>query len=295
MKKGIIIVNRYCNIWSMVNQANRILEEFKKLNVDVKIVKNGYDFYLDENSKIVYEGELPDFCVYLDKDKYLGEGLKSLGVKTFNPISSIINCDDKMLTYLKLANSGIKMPKTICSPLCYSDAYIPLSESQKIVDELSLPVVVKLSYSSLGKGVFKADNLSELNDLMNKYRFDAKIYQSFISSSYGKDVRIIVIGGKFVCGFLRNSKGKDFRSNASLGGSGEEFNPPKSFIKVAQKVAKILKLDYMGIDLMFGENNEPILCEVNSNAFFEVAEEITKINVAKTYAEYILKEIDKGK
>lgn len=292
MKKGIIVVNRYCKIPSMINQANRILEEFKKLNVDVKIVKNGYNFYLDDNSNINFLDEIPDFCVYLDKDKYLGEALEKLGVKVFNPITSISNCDDKMLTYLKLSKSNIKMPKTISSPLCYSNVDIPFSESQKIIDNLSLPVVVKLSFSSLGKGVFKADSLEELNLLMNKYKFDAKIYQSFISTSFGKDVRVIVIGGKFVCAFLRSSNGKDFRSNAALGGNGEKFQAPKSFISLAEKVSRILNLDYMGIDLMFGENNEPIVCEVNSNAFFEVAEEITQINVAKTYVEYILKVIN---
>ena len=58
-----------------------------------------------------------------------------------------------------------------------------------------------------------------------------------------------------------------------------------------EKIAKILNLDYMGVDLMYGENGEPILCEVNSNAFFEGMEKATNINVAKAYAEYVLSAI----
>jgi hypothetical protein len=41
----------------------------------------------------------------------------------------------------------------------------------------------------------------------------------------------------------------------------------------------------------FDKNGEPILCEVNSNAFFEMAEEITNINVAESYVNHIIKTI----
>ena len=77
----------------------------------------------------------------------------------------------------------------------------------------------------------------------------------------------------------------------ALGGNGVKIQPSKEFIALAEKVAKLLKLDYMGIDLMYGKNGEPILCEVNSNAFFEMAEEITNINVAGAYVEHIIKTI----
>ncbi|MEG2116932.1 MAG: RimK family alpha-L-glutamate ligase, partial [Clostridia bacterium] len=59
------------------------------------------------------------------------------------------------------------------------------------------------------------------------------------------------------------------------------------FIQISEKVAEILDLDYCGIDLLFGENGEPIVCEVNSNAFFGGIETVTHLNVAKRYAEYI--------
>ena len=83
----------------------------------------------------------------------------------------------------------------------------------------------------------------------------------------------------------------DFRSNAELGGKGYAYTPNAEFIAVAEKVAEILNLDYMGIDLLFGENGEPIVCEVNSNAFFGVMEQVSGVNVAKKYAEYIIKTV----
>ena len=89
---------------------------------------------------------------------------------------------------------------------------------------------------------------------------------------------------------LRYSE-NDFRSNSYLGGMAKPYNPDKSFIDLAEKVASLLNLDYMGIDLMFGENGKPIVCEVNSNAFFTVMEEVCNVNVAKEYAKYIIKTV----
>ena len=50
-------------------------------------------------------------------------------------------------------------------------------------------------------------------------------------------------------------------------------------------------LDYCGVDLLYGDNNEPIVCEVNSHAFFGGIEKVTGVNVAKAYAKYILNKI----
>ena len=80
----------------------------------------------------------------------------------------------------------------------------------------------------------------------------------------------------------------DFRSNVELGGEGKIVDVPKEFIEVAENTAKVLNLDYCGIDLLYGKDCEPIVCEVNSNAFFGGIERVTGKNVAKAYAEYLL-------
>ena len=61
--------------------------------------------------------------------------------------------------------------------------------------------------------------------------------------------------------------------------------------EVDEIVASILNLDYMGIDLLFGKDGEPVLCEVNSNAYFTVMDEVCGVKVAAKYAEYIVENI----
>ncbi|MEG1706488.1 MAG: RimK family alpha-L-glutamate ligase, partial [Clostridia bacterium] len=147
-------------------------------------------------------------------------------------------------------------------------------------------------YGSFGMQVYLAKTRAELENLYARLINKPHLYQQFIASSSGMDTRMIVIGGKYFSAMKRVSK-SDFRSNIELGGVGEEFCPTQSFIDTAERVAKKLGLDYCGIDILFGEHNEPIVCEVNSNAFFIEMERIARVNVAGRYASYIVGKVYK--
>lgn len=293
--KGLIVRNAYFKAEQVNYQVDRLKQEFNSLGVDITVINNGYDCFIDGDCNVISNLKGYDFCVFLDKDKYFGKMLEKSGLRLFNNISSIEVCDDKMETLLKLSGSGVKVPKTLSAPLCFTSGSILSSKSaDEIINVLSLPLVVKKSFSSLGKGVYLINNKEELIDIVNKYPFEPKIYQEFISSSYGKDVRIICIGKKYFSAMMRISS-NDFRSNTALGGNAVKFDAPIEFIELAEKVANLLNLDYMGIDLMFGSDNNPIVCEVNSNAFFTAMEKTCGVNVAKAYAEHVIKTMLKEK
>ncbi|MGN1077741.1 MAG: RimK family alpha-L-glutamate ligase, partial [Candidatus Gallimonas sp.] len=107
------------------------------------------------------------------------------------------------------------------------------------------------------------------------------------------DVRVIVVGGRAIGSMLRVSE-RDFRSNAELGGRGEPYELSEEGKTLCEKIARILRLDYCGIDLLFGKESF-LLCEVNSNAFFGAFERVTGINAARAYAEHIERIIYGGK
>ena len=75
------------------------------------------------------------------------------------------------------------------------------------------------------------------------------------------------------------------------GGKGEPYNADGELTALCEKTAALLNLDYCGIDVLFGKDGY-LLCEVNSNAFFGGIESATGVNVAKAYAEHILKSIN---
>ena len=234
-----------------------------------------------------------DFIIYLDKDKYQSQLLTKLSVRLFNSHEAIRLCDDKAETYIALSNVGINLPKTIFGALCYNkDLSIKEEWADKIIDSLGLPVIVKESFGSMGKGVYKADDKESLLSIMEKVKLKPHLFQQYISKKVGVDVRVIVIGGKAVCAMERVNE-SDFRSNVARGGSGVKVELSPEFKSVAEKCAQVLNLDYCGVDLLYGENNEPIVCEVNSNAFIGGIESATGFNVAKAYCEYILNELSK--
>ncbi len=289
MKKALILVNAFSKLESHKHQPNRLKEELNKLDVEVDIRPNSMDTAMIIAGKIEAYVKDYDFIVYLDKDKYSSALLEKAGIRIFNRHESIVVCDDKMETHIRLANHGIPMPDTIPGLLCYyQEAPLELAfERVELVEkQLGYPCVIKECYGSLGTGVYRVSNREELLFYMEKVKCKEHLFQKMIGNGKGRDVRVIVIGGRAVACMMRTSE-TDFRSNIELGGKAIPYELPVNFQNLAEKVADILKLDYCGIDLLIDETGEPVVCEVNSNAFFGAMEATTGINVAGFYAKYL--------
>lgn len=279
MKQGFIVANAYTSSEHELNQPRRLKEELTALGVRTDIVKN--------SPKLLERAG--DFCVYLDKDKYMAYLLER-NFRLFNRAKSIEICDDKMLTYLAL--SGFPQPKTVSSLLCYTEGKAPSGELLDTAESLGYPLVVKECFGSLGKQVYLVNNKEELFALSSQLLNKPHLYQEFIKESAGRDLRVIVVGGKAIAAMKRTSQ-TDFRSNAELGGKGEAVLVDESAAHLCEAVAERLGLDYCGIDLLYGTKGY-LVCEVNSNAFFGTLERVTKINVAAAYARHICREVYKN-
>ena len=289
----LIVINGYQVASGVTNQVSRLKEEFLKRKVNVTIKKNTELLAFIQKDHI--ESTLPhyDFVLYLDKDRYVARMLEALGYKVVNSSKALELCDDKMLTHIVLSNNGIKMPITISSPLCFHD-----DGNRSFVDEvekkLPFPLIVKENYGSLGKQVYLINNHEELMEISERLVHVNHLYQEFISSSKGKDYRIIVINHKVIAYMKRENK-HSYLSNLASGGTSSLVDLPESYLNMAIKASKVLGLDYCGVDILEGPSKEPILSEVNSNAFFEGIEKTTNINVAKAYVDYLINSYEKSK
>lgn len=289
---GLAILNAYIQTPASIHFYKRMKEELAALGVSLDYKTNAEILTLVDSNGDVLTSEISkyDFVLYLDKDEYVAAMLEKAGKKLFDSAEAIRLCDNKMLTYIALSNAGIKMPKTISAPLNYvgsdDDAFI-----KRVAAELSFPIVAKDNYGSLGKEVYLIKNFDELAKFEKEHKFGAHLYQEFIETSKGHDFRIIVVNGKVVASMKRCNDNGDFRSNVAQGGHGETINLPESYKDVAEKAAKILELDYCGVDLLDDKNGNPVLCEVNSNAFLQEIERITGKNIAGVYAKHIVDSI----
>lgn len=291
MRQGYAIVNQYRLYSGVKNFYSRLKEELAKLDIKLLLCRTGEaGLAIQDNGKVTSQLGPADFIVFLDKDRYAAYGLEKMGYRLFNSARSIELCDDKMATYLALVNQGIPMPYTVTPPLDYVEQENDEDYLSAIANQLGYPLIAKLNYGSLGNNVFLLQNLTELKEFDKQHLRLPRLYQRFIVSSAGMDYRLIYVGGEFVAGMKRVNP-FDFRSNVAQGGHGEKVDILDSYIKLGKRCVDLLGLDYAGVDILIGQQGEPIVCEVNSNAFIEGIEKTTGINVAKEYALYIKKTI----
>lgn len=286
---GLIITNQ--ELGHSEYKINRFKEEFTKLGVSLDVAKNDGSLAQISNGNVKLNIPECDFIIYLDKDQYLARMLEKAGKRLFNRADFIKLCDDKMLTFIKCSDMGIRMPDTFAGPLVYTSIQEPHTEFlDEVIDKLGFPMVVKKVYGSLGEGVYLVQNKEELIELYKEICHNPILFQKYIASSIGKSIRVIVIDGKPFGAFIRKNGG-DFRSNFGTTAGSMKLEKPGKYISFAAKIAKKLQIEYAGIDLLDDENGDIVMCEINSNAFFEEFEKTTGLNVAKAFAEMVVKKI----
>ncbi len=289
---GWFVTSGYFQNESVLYVKDCFKNAFKKHGIDFCDVKSNEKICcINESGNVVLQGEKPDFVVFWDKDVLFATMLEKLGIKVFNNSRAIEICDDKAKTVVALAECGIAMPKTVVSPLVFANC----DENDEtfinnLVQTIDFPVVVKESSGSFGWQVYLAKNKQELKDLRKKLLHTSHLYQQFVSSSKGKDVRVIVVGGKAIASMVRQNQ-NDFRANVELGGTAKYMPVDDVFLRTAETCAKVLGLDYAGVDLLIDKNGLPLVCEVNSNAYFKGMQSCFDVDVADLYLQHILKKL----
>ena len=136
--KGLVLINAYWRAECVTEQAERIQRELELAGVETDIKRNGF---LPCAAGAGIENRIADaydFCVYLDKDKYVSELLEKSGMRLFNRHEAVRVCDDKMRTYAALAANGIAVPYTVPAPCLTrssADWVIRLSSKRHTVRE----------------------------------------------------------------------------------------------------------------------------------------------------------------
>ena len=190
------------------------------------------------------------------------------------------SCADKFRTYITLAESKIKQPKTV---LVNHKEKIPTSFDRL---KTKYPVIVKTIAGSLGVGVIKVENegaLVSTVQIIDKLQPNLGILvQEFIKTDF--DVRVLVIAGKVHGAIMRPVLKKDFRSNVAQGSVPKAFELTELEKNVCEKTAKSVNGLWVGVDFITSknrENEEPYIIEVNSSPGTKGYKDATKTNIVK--------------
>ena len=286
--KGILVINNFVAGEKTLEIARFLKNASENLGISLETKRTGE---LLHNYDFLRKLEC-DFVLFWDKDVILAKMLENCGFPVFNSADAIYACDNKAETYLLLGKEGVRVPKTFIAPLTYEGVnYWDIGFAKETAERIGFPMVIKELYGSFGQQVYLAHNMEELEKLIAQLGSKGFLMQEFISGSSGRDVRINVVGDQVVSAMKRFSVTGDFRSNISNGGHMEEYSPSEAQTQMAIKACRALKLDFAGVDVLFGEDDEPIICEVNSNPHFKSSIDCTGIDMSRYIMEYIKEKI----
>lgn len=255
-------------------------------NSDVIITTDEYS-----NIKVVDTDILSksDAILFWSKDLFLAHCLESMGYNVYNKSSAICAADSNIITGLLSKRGNILMPKSVVLPFTYNEHKLTDAYYNMVVDYLGLPIIVKEENGSFGMQVYKADSIDELKERLSALGNKNILLQECIYDSYGKDIRVNVVGNKVIGSMLRSNE-NDFRANITLGASAKPIKLNKEQERLAITIKNIFGLDFCGIDFLL-KGDELVFCEINSNPNFLSFEEVTGIAYGAEVIDYIIKDV----
>ncbi|MDQ0429917.1 ribosomal protein S6--L-glutamate ligase/gamma-F420-2:alpha-L-glutamate ligase [Planomicrobium stackebrandtii] len=268
------------------DQARLVAEAADRAGIAVKIMKN-YETIMDLSVNL----SIPDFAILLDKDILLGYFLKSRGVPVYNDPAVIDLCDNKATQYVQLAAQQLPMPRTIVAPKVYPNFSIADSGYfEEVIERLGLPMIIKEGHGSFGMKVYLIETEEQFYEKVDSLRGIDFVFQEFVASSRGRDIRINIVGERIVAAMYRHSE-TDFRANITNGGVASPIELTLAQKEMALAAAHAVGATFAGVDLLFGENEQPLVCEVNAAAHIRNILNVTGINVADAMIAYILEDL----
>src|SRR5699024_6653551 len=215
---GWIIYNGHLPGDKFLNQAKLFEKAALDRGISVTIVKNNAVLSLLDTHTTdilqVEQGKLPDFVIFKDKDIYLAKQLELLGIKVFNSASAIEISDDKIATYQVLAQKDIPIPKTIIAPKIFPvETELDPLFINHVIETLGFPLIMKEAFGSFGEQVYLINNEEEMLNKITALKDSPYLFQQFIITSFGRDLRVHVVGDNVVASMYRRTEDA-FRSTA---------------------------------------------------------------------------------
>ncbi len=204
-----------------------------------------------------------------------------MGIRVVNEASAILQTRDKLRCIQLMSRYDIDIPRTVV-------VRRPADISTSVEMVGGFPVVLKLLSGTQGVGVILAENMNSIESTLDTLWSLGQdiLLQECIKESVGRDIRVIVVGGRVVAAMRRQARIGEFRANIHRGGVGIGITLEPSYERAAKRAAKIVGLDIAGVDLLESDHG-PKVIEVNSSPGLEGIESATNLNVAREMVEYL--------
>jgi ribosomal protein S6--L-glutamate ligase len=202
------------------------------------------------------------------------EHLEDAGIYVMNPAYSFRRAKDKYATLTALNKAGIQVPRTYIGE--------NLEAAIEFVHEID-DVIIKPLIGARGLGAIRAEH-PELTYRAMKFihQLGQVLYVQEMIHKPDRDIRAFVIGNEVIGAmyrYLPEDKDGEWRTNVHGGGKAEAIKLSEEYEEIAIKTAKVLNLDYTGVDMLESDNG-PYVIEANASPSWSALSRVTGLDVA---------------
>ncbi len=183
------------------------------------------------------------------------------GARVLNGRRALVAAHDKLLTAARLVTARVPHPKTVHLPR--EDA--PLG--------LRPPFVLKPRFGSWGLDVFLCETERSFEETLRQIRDrpwfvrHGALLQEVVPST-GRDIRILVAGGRVVGAIQRIAAPGEWRTNVARGATRAPVTPSPEACRLAIAATAAIGADFVGVDLLPLEDSYVVI-ELNGAVDFD--------------------------
>ncbi len=209
--------------------------------------------------------------------------VEKCGVQIFSKPQEIIRLVDRMSCTVSLAKADIPMPPTIIT----EDLDAAFDHVEKFGEAILKPL---FSTKARGMEVLCCDDgkkavKQRLKDYYDKQGF---FYLQKKLALPGKDMGLVFLGGEYRGAYARVSGSDSWNTTIHSGGKYAEAQPSDDIIDMAYRAQSQFDLSYTTVDIAETEDG-PVCFEVSAFGGFKGAHEGLGLNMAKEYADYVIR------
>ncbi len=220
----------------------------------------------------------PDLVINRARDHVLSQKAEELGIRSINNSRTIRIGNDKYAEYELFKKMGLEPMDTVRADILQGSP----GDHTGITEQGDC--VLKSVSGHGGDGVFRISGISGISSIISSSDPSGWIVQKMCDTP-GVDVRVYMIGKKIVSSVIRTSK-DDFRSNFSLGGKADEFEPDDDMKDTCLRLAEELDSDYIGVDFI-KDKGRWIINEIEDAAGARMLYSLGVCDIAGLFMDYI--------
>ena len=266
-------------------EEKSLIEAAKKKDIKLEVIncrENSID--LDKDEFTYCDDIILQRCVSYYNNLHSTAAFEGLGAKMINSLYTAIMCGNKLFTHMELAKSGIAIPKAFCA---FSN-----QSAMDILNKNGYPKVIKPVVGSWGRMVALLKDKEAAEAVIEDREHMYPLYHVFYFEEFVKrpprDIRCIVVGNKVVAAIYRYSGDNEWKTNMALGGKAEACKVTNEMERLCLKVAKTLKGEILGVDLMESDENGLLVHEVNNTTEFKNTVRVTEIDIPSLIMDHMV-------